>query len=352
MRVAVVAMETSQYRDTEGRSRLERVATELADAGHDVTVFCSQWWTGFDNQRERNGVTYRAVTVSPTIPSFCVRLPFLLARFRPDVVHVHPTPASVALAANTGATLSRAPLLTEWFGEEDVPESRQAALALQASDCLITPSELVRTRVRERGATADQTAILPQSIDMDLIREAEADEEIDVVYARTLDGSANVESLLLGLAELRHKDWSATIVGDGPERGYYEQEAANLRIGDRVTFAGQCDIEERVSIYKGAHVFVQTAFQECFATDLLWAMACGCIGIVEYQAESSAHELIEQRDRAFRVTNPQEIADKIAESADFECRTVDESCSEFDHARVRSEYEEVYEERIEDYGFF
>ena len=352
MRVAVVAMETSQYRDTVGRTRLERVATELAAAGHDVTVFCSQWWPGFDNQRERDGITYRAVTVSPTAPSFCVRLPVMLARYRPDVVHVHPTPASVALAAKTGATLSRAPLLTEWFGDENVPENRRAGLALQASDCLITPSELVRTRVRERGATADQTAILPQSIDMDLVSEVDAGEEIDVVYAHRLDGSANVESLLLGLAELRQKGWSATIIGDGPERAHYEQEAADLRIDDRVTFAGACDTEERVSIYKGAHVFVQTAFRECFATDLLWAMACGCIGIVEYQAESSAHELIEQRDRAFRVTNPQEIADKITESAGFERRTVDESCAEFDHAQVRARYEDLYEKQIEDAGLF
>jgi hypothetical protein len=81
-------------------------------------------------------------------------------------------------------------------------------------------------------------------------------------------------------------------------------------------------------------------------------MACGCIGIVEYQAESSAHELIEQRDRAFRVTNPQEIADKITESAGFERRTVDESCAEFDHAQVRARYEDLYEKQIEDAGLF
>jgi len=352
MRVAVVAMRTSHYRDTEGRRRLERVATELADAGHDVTVFCSQWWDGFDDEFAPEDVTYRAVTVSPTVPSFCARLPFILARYRPDVVHALPTPPSVVLAASTGASLARAPLVTEWYGDDDVPESVPASLSLRSPDRIVTPSELVRTRVRERGASADQTTVLPQSVDMDLVREVDPDDEIDVAYAHRLDGSANVESLLLGLAELRQRDWSATIVGDGPERDHYEQEAADLRIDDRVTFVGACDLDRRVSIYKGAHVFVQTAFRECFATDLLWAMACGCIGIVEYQADSSAHELVEQRDRAYRVTNPQEIADKIAESAAYDRWTVDESVAEYDHEAVRGRYEDLYEGLVEDHGLF
>jgi len=39
MRVAFVAMETVHLRDTEGNRRLDRLAEQLAEAGHDVTVF-------------------------------------------------------------------------------------------------------------------------------------------------------------------------------------------------------------------------------------------------------------------------------------------------------------------------
>jgi glycosyltransferase involved in cell wall biosynthesis len=350
MRVAVVAMETPHRRDTAGRRRLERVATHLAEAGHEVTVFCAQWWDGQNSRFEPEDVAYRAVTMSPTEPSFCVRLPPMLASYNPDVIHALSHPPGIALAAGLGGTLARTPLVVDWFGDQRLPQSRTAGLALRWTDRITVPAQMHQTHLRERGYDDDRTAIVPESIDMETVRETDAAEDIDVVYAHPLDESANVESLLLGLAELRDRDWSATIIGDGPERPTYEQEVADLRIDDRVSFAGECDREERVAIYKGAHVFVQTAVREQFATELLWAMACGCLGIVEYQAESSAHELVEQRERAFRVTNPQEIADTIVASADRERRDIDESFAEFDHDAVREQYEALYESVVAGHG--
>jgi len=352
MRVAVVAMETSQYRDTAGRKRIERVTAELVGAGHEVAVFCSQWWgTGNTGLRySHDDVTYHAVTVEPTATSFCTRLPALLANYRPDVVHAIPEPPAVVLAAELGATLSRAPLVVEWYGDDEIQPSRRANAAVRAPDQFVAPSELVERTLWEAGASEDRTTVIPESIDMELVRDADPAEEIDVVYAHRLDDSANIQSLFLGLAELRQKDWSATVIGDGPQRNEYEQAAADLRIDDRVDFIGACDLPERVAIYKGAHVFVQTAFREFFATDLLWALACGCIGLVEYQAASSAHELVEQRERAFRVSTPQEIADRLLASGDMERLSVDESLAEFDHGAVRGEYEALYERLVDDHG--
>ena len=349
MRVAVVVMETRHHRDTEGRRHLERLAETLTEAGHEVTVFCAQWWGGSGSRFEPDEVSYRAVTTGPTETAFCTRLPALLAKHRPDVVHAYPAPSSVLRAAKAGAKLARAPLAVEWFGDYD---RSIADRAVATADQLVVPSALVQTRLREAGAAGDLTTVIPESIDMDLVREVEPAEEVDVVYAHPLDESANVESLFLGLAELRQKRWSATVIGDGPERERYEREAADLRIDDRVAFAGACDRERRLAIYKGAQVFVQTAWREAFATELLWALACGCIAVVEYQAESSAHELVEHRDRDFRVTTPQEIADSIVESAGMAHRTVDESLAEYDHAALVEQYEALYERLVDEYGLF
>jgi len=351
MRVAVVAMETSHHRDTEGRTHIERVARLLADRGHDVSVFCAQWWGGSKSQFTPEEVTYRAVTAAPAAASFCTRLSPLLAKYRPDVVHAFPTPSSVLLAARAGAKLARAPLVVEWYGDHDT-DGRWSDRALGAPNRFVTPSELVQRSLREAGAPESKTTVIPEHIDMELVRSVEPAEEVDVVYAHPLDESANVEALFLGLAELRQKGWSATVVGDGPERDSYEQAAADLRINDRVEFVGECDRERRLAIYRGAQVFVQTAFREYFATELLWALACGCIGMVEYQADSSAHELVEHRDRAFRVTTPQEIADKIVESAGMDHRTIDEDFAEFDGAAVAGEYASLYERVVDDYGLF
>jgi hypothetical protein len=92
--------------------------------------------------------------------------------------------------------------------------------------------------------------------------------------------------------------------------------------------------------------------EEYFATELLWALACGCIGIVEYQTDSSAHELIEHRERDFRVTTPQEIADRIVEAAGMDHRTIGESLAEYDHSAVAGQYESLYDRLIDARGLF
>jgi glycosyltransferase involved in cell wall biosynthesis len=352
MRVAFVSMTTTRHQESEGQRRFERVAHHLAGRGHDVTMYCAQWWDGYDQRREIDGVTYHGVTVSPAPSSFAVRVPALLGRARPDVVHARPDPPAEAVSASIGGTLARAPTVVEWFGDEDVPESRARGHAASAPAMVVTPSELVRTRVREYGATTDNSMTIPESIDMDLVETTEPSDEVDVVYAHPLDESANVESLFLGLAELRDREWSATIIGDGEMREAYERQAEDLRIDDRVTFVGACDREQRLALYRGAHAFVQTAYREYFATELLWALACGCVGIVEYQAESSAHELIEEYGRSFRVTNPQQLADAIVDAGSFDHLTVDDTWASYDHEPVIDKYVDCYRDCIDAFGLF
>jgi len=343
MRVGLVALETSHTDDAPGTRRLEAVGETLADRGHEVTVFCTQWWRGEGRVRTVDGVDYHAVTIGLDRASFCGTLPLVLARHRPDVVGVRADRAGVVLAARAGAALARAGLVADYYGDRDLPDGRLTRAALSTPGAVVTPSELVRTRARERGAPDDRTSVVPGGIDFDRVARTEPSDAVDVAYAHRLDGTDNVESLLLGLAELRDRDWSARVIGDGPHREAYRRQAADLRIDDRVDFLGACGRERRLSVYRGAHAFVQTAFREQFAAELLWALACGCVGIVEYQARSSAHELVENYDRGFGVTDPQELADAIVASADLEHLTVDDSWAAYDHDAVGDRYLEVYE---------
>lgn len=343
MRVALVSFETTRHEDTVGTRRIERIARSLAERGHEVTVFCSQWWDDYRDEFVVDGVRYRGVTYGTALSSFCARLPALLAAYRPDVIHAYVVPPQQVLAALTGSRLARAPLAVEWYGTEDIDEGdRLTGIVTSRPDRIITPSELVRTQVREYGGTEANTTTIPESIDFSLTTTVEPADDVDVVYAHRLDETANLDDLLLGLAELRERDWQATVVGDGPLRDEYESEAAKLRIDDRVRFVGDCDRRRRVSLYRGAHAFVQTALREQFPTELLWALACGCVGIVEYQTESSAHELIEHYERSYRATSPQQIAEAITDAGEFSHRTTDDEWERFDHHAVIERYLDEY----------
>ncbi|AFZ74761.1 glycosyltransferase family 4 protein [Natronobacterium gregoryi] len=351
MRVAFVSFETIHHRDTETKRRLQTILTLLQNAGHDVHVYCARFWEGDCSTFERNGITYHGLGSDLEARyAFVARLPVALASLRPDVVHTIPEPPGQVLAANWGATLARAPLVLEWCGTEELPANRVMRWALPKPDCIITPSELVTTWVMERGVDEHGVDVVPNPIDVDRIRETPVGEDVDVIYSRRLDEGANLESLFLALAEYRDRDWTATVLGDGPERDTYERLASDLRIENRVTFAGNCSLEERIAAYRGAHVFAQTAEYCVFPSEMLWAIASGCVGIVEYHVNSSAHELVEGWDRGFRTTSEEELADAIVEAGDLERREFDEAFDEYDKDAVLEQYLTTYERLQESSG--
>ncbi len=345
MRVAMVTRETPQLEDVARTRRLDRVARHLAANGNDVTCFCTQWWDGSVDAFEQDAVTYRALTEDPSTRGFAARLPLALRRASPDVVHAAYWPPGIAAASTAGQLLSRRPVLVDWYGDRRVdPSRRLVRAAVSRPDVIVTPSKHIETRVRGLGAPNAGTRVVPESIDLDRIRSVPAAPGPDIVTARRLDAAANVDTLLLGLAELRGREWTAMVIGDGPAREDYEAQAAELRIDDRVRFVGVLAPEQRIAHYKAAKVFVQTAAHCPFANELLRALACGCAGIVDYQEDSAAHELVEHLDRGFRTTSSEELSEAILEAADLEELTFNEAFTQYDHERVLEAYLDLYDE--------
>ena len=356
MRIAFVSFETVHHRETETNARARTVVDLLVAGGHDVDVVTTKWWSGEHDTFELGGVTYHAIADDrESGRTFLAKLPVTIARLGPDVVHAVATPPSVVRAANWGATLARSPLVVEWYGEAGVVDDRAPRKVTRWADRIVTPSRLVRTWVRELGAAGDAVEVIPSPIDLDLVRETPPVDEADaseVIYARRLDAEANLESLLLALAELRDRDWRATVVGDGPERDRYESLTADLRIDDRVRFVGETSREERVAIYRAGHAFVQTADFCVFPTELCWALAAGCVGVVEYHADSSAHELVEGRERGIRTTSETELTEAIVAAGRLEHREYDEYGERFGQRQVRERYLDVYRELQAEGGLF
>jgi glycosyltransferase involved in cell wall biosynthesis len=346
MRLALVAERSCRWREGEPRERerLRLLAERLSDRGHDVQVFCTQFWEGYERRLRLRGVTYRAVTVAPARSTFGARVGPMLAGFRPAAVHARPTPAAALAGARTGATMARCPLVAEWTGHEspDAFDGRLTRQAIRAADRTLVPSGLVGTLARELGVPDGSVEQVPHAIDPALIRRTDPHDGADIVYAGRLDGPANVEDLLLALAELRTRGWTAQVIGDGPKRAAYEELAAEYRIDDRVTFTGDLPRKERVARYRDSHAFVQTRLEEPFATELLWALAAGCVGIVEYQAGSSAHELVSGTGRGVRVTTPEELSDALFEAADRPKRDYDPAFERYGWGTVVDRYLTAY----------
>ena len=347
MRVAFVSLFAPGHGKTPARTRTRRIARGLADRGHDVRWLCARWWGGDHDAFEEDGIAYQSVTTEPSPSAFAARLPLALRRADPDVVHAVNTPPTPGIGATAAGTLSRTPVVVDWWRDHPADSRRRYRLLARSADAVTTPSRTTKTQIREYGAAGEDVRVLPESIDFDLVVDAGVDDRFDAVYSRRLDRHANVETFLLGLAELRGRDWTAAVVGDGPERARFESMASDLRIDDRVEFLGDLSLDERVALFKGTHVVVATATWETFATELLWALACGCVALVEYQAESSAHELVEGRKRGRLVTSPAELADEFVAVGGLERRSLDRDFASYDHDAVLRRCIDTYREVIE-----
>ncbi|MFB6353653.1 MAG: glycosyltransferase family 4 protein [Halobacteriales archaeon] len=348
MRVAVVAAGARWRVDDEAADRLDWLAGALAGRGHAVTTVGPGWWPDRDADATVGGAPFRPVTAAADPPPrrLAARLPAALREFNPDVVHAnHASPLAVAAAA-TASTALGVPLVVDWYDQAAASGWRERIrrLAARAPDRVVVPSRLVRTGLRELGRAAAGLEVIPTPVDFAAIRGVEPEPLADVVYSRRLDGAANLETLLLALAELRGLGWDAAVIGDGPARERYEQQAADLRIADRVHFLGAQPLERRLALFRGAHVYAHTALAAPFAPDLLRALACGCVGIAAYHAGSAAHELIEHRDRGIRVTDEEALESAIRDAADLERRSVDETFESYDVEPVFERYLTAYRE--------
>lgn len=347
MRVAVVSLDTHHTDENARTRRLKRVTERLVANGNDVTVCCAQWWGGDVDTFEHEEITYRAITNDRSIRGFAARIPLALRRIKPDIVHASYAPPAIAVGATTGKLLSRRPVLVDWYGDQEVDVDRRVVRsAINRASTIVTPSRYIQTRVREMGATDIDTQIIPDGIDVGRVRDIPPADGPDIITARRLDDEANVDTMLLGLAELRDRDWTAMVIGDGPARERYEQKAAELRIGDRIRFVGDLPRDQRIAHFKAAHIFVQTAERCPFARELLWALACGCVGVVDYQERSAAHELVEQFDRGFRTTSSEELSAAILEAADLEELTYNDTFDAYDYTNVHQQYLDAYDELL------
>ena len=104
----------------------------------------------------------------------------------------------------------------------------------------------------------------------------------DLIFLGRLVSEKGIDLLLQALALLRSRTLSPrlTIVGSGPELSAMQQMAAQLGLGDQVTFAGPKRGAELVNLLQGHKILViPSRYDEPFGVVALEGIACGCIAV-------------------------------------------------------------------------
>ncbi|GAA4851680.1 glycosyltransferase [Saccharopolyspora rosea] len=285
-----------------------RLATGLAERGHDVHVICHST----DRQPHvavENGVTvHRTASYgSPLHPTIRGCLPWqaaaradrLLAEIQPDVVHVQSHFFIGRGLINSARRRGIGLVATNHFMPENIFGYIKVPRALQDAAGRILWHNLVKHYGKAQLVTAPTPRAvqllrdngfarpaMPVSCGIDVdryrrrarqFRKHHPDPEVrTVLFVGRLDEEKHIDDLLRAMSLLRTQ--AATrleIVGDGSRRAAFERLAAELGIADRVHFAGFVSDEELLDAYARADVFCMPSIAELQSLATMEAMSAG-----------------------------------------------------------------------------
>lgn len=140
----------------------------------------------------------------------------------------------------------------------------------------------------------EKAVILPNSLNPAFIRPRFAGErEKKIVSVGRMDANKNHEMQLRAFAALRNKypEYELVIYGDGELRGYIEETARKLGIGERVFLPGVVpDVAARI---ERASLFLLTSYSEGVSNALIEALALGLPVIATDVPSGGTEELME-----------------------------------------------------------
>ncbi len=213
-----------------------------------------------------------------------------------DVVHVHAVFSYACLAGGRACRTAGRPYIVRPLGSLDPwslrrhPGRKRVLLSLGVRRLLSRAAALHYTsgeeqRLAERAVTGlPAGVVVPLGVEDDLFESGDADRDPAaapyVLSLSRLDPKKGIEALIESfhtLARAGEQRWRLVVAGDGPA-----QYAARLRqlaesgpACDRIELPGWVAGRERLSLFRGASLYVLPSLQENFGISVVEAMACG-----------------------------------------------------------------------------
>lgn len=316
--------------------RIRELVAGLVEHGHEPTIATVKWWSMSGTTHHGRWTTHHAVGDRRLSP---IRLAAHLRREAPEVIHLVDAPISSVFTASMAGD---APIVYEATSlDSPLATGRFVTRLDRVLEGVIVPSEVVATRLLAAGIDTPQTT-LPDPVRFDRIRSTTPATVPRIVWAADTLEEAHLDALLLALAERRGQDWRAVLLVPGTAESSIRTAADAYGVADRIELRTDPTVRERIAVYRGASVFVHTADRCAFATELLRAMAAGCVGLVVMQPRASAHELVAGDGPGISVGSPEGVVDGLETLLAEEADRLNRAFEAYDTAAVADRLAGIY----------
>jgi glycosyltransferase involved in cell wall biosynthesis len=337
LRVLVLCYELPPVGGGGGRVALE-VAKGLVRRGHDVRILTSRVGA-LSREDEQDGVSIRRAFAFRRRPDRC-SMPEMagyisaqvgpaareLARFRPDVVHVHfAVPTGVVAWAAT--RIHRIPyLLTAHLGDVPggVPEQTDVAFRFlkpftvpiwrdahsisAVSSHVARLAELaygVRPKVIRNGISIP--AAMP-------IKQRSSGRPLRLVWAGRMQQQKNLANGIRGLGHVAHLPWELDVIGDGPESQNVRAACAEAGASSRVHLHGWLSADRVRVVLDQADVLFLPSLSEGLSLSTVEALRSGLACIAT--RIPGVDDVIEDGGNGILCDQPREFGDALARLVD------------------------------------
>jgi glycosyltransferase involved in cell wall biosynthesis len=297
---------------------------ELAKAGHEVTVICSDENGNKTDNEEITGITVKRIPYIGKIANTNITptLPIELLKEDYDVIHTHiPTPWSADWSA-VSALIKNKPLIVTYHNDitgkgamkyvaEAYNNTLLRATLKKSSKIIATQSKNPETSLYLKKYQ-DKIEIIPTGVDIERFKPVETEEcENTLFFLGVLDKYheyKGLSCLLHAMSRVKKRIPGIKLIvgGTGELLEHYRKQTAAMDLSGSVSYAGHIAENQLTGYYNRCSAFVlpsTSAAQEGFGMVLLEAMACGktvitteITGIAERVRRTDSGTIVKQND--------------------------------------------------------
>jgi len=148
--------------------------------------------------------------------------------------------------------------------------------------------------------------VIPNGVDLERFKAASRDwEPAQLLFVGRIVYQKGLDLLFNALGSLQNKAWQLTLVGDGPRVERLKEQAKNLKIADRLKFAGWQSREQLAEYYGEANLFVYPSRHEGMPNAVLEAMASG---LPVLASRIAGNEELVTDDQTGTLVPPEDVA--------------------------------------------